>query len=322
MIRLYEFVKILQKNLSVLSGCGSGSLALHKIREALLRLQLAHTSEERLELFVEGLQAQGFAHSTLVQLYDAVDLLRPNQGQVPWLQQVEGACIRFCFWGEALYPQAWLHLDDAPLAFTFFGSPLWQTREALSVVGSREPHAFSQQWMQTELRRFLGEHKGPRFFTLSGGARGVDQWVHRLSQAMGVPTLAILPSGLLQPYPQNFASLGAEILAEGGCVLSEYSLTQDLRKFHFSERNRLITAMGEATLVVEAGAKSGSLMSGHLALEQGRPLYVVPGHPAMPSFRGSLELLRLGAACAASAEDLHVFWRCDSSSSKSFCNKL
>ncbi len=320
MILLYEFVKTLQQNINQVGGLGTRGSWLHTLREALLRLQMAQSSQDKLEILVETLLSEGCAQKRLVDLYDQTVQRSQSVGSldVPWL--ATNGRLKFCFWGDGIYPEEWKNFDDSPLAFSYLGEPLWNRRQGISVVGSREPHVLSQQWLKTELRNFIADRKAAGFYTISGGARGVDQWAHKISLLTGVPTLAILPSGLWRPYPDSMRILADEILQEGGCLLSEYALIQEMRKFHFRERNRLISSLGAATLVVEAQTKSGSLMTGHLALEQGRPLYVVPGHPSLSAFGGSLELLRMGAACAASSEDLLNFWRCDASELKSLCS--
>lgn len=101
--------------------------------------------------------------------------------------------------------------------------------------------------------------------------------------------------------------MSRKIIETGGCLLSEFSDDLNVRKHHFSFRNRLIASLGKVSIVVEAREKSGTLITAHRALEMGRDIFVVPGHPLDDSFRGSLQLLKLGAHLLTESDDLS-FW--------------
>ncbi|MBL7545839.1 MAG: DNA-protecting protein DprA [Bdellovibrionaceae bacterium] len=206
-------------------------------------------------------------------------------------------------YGEPDYPIEFTFLIDPPLVFSYIGTPVWK-REKIAVVGSRQPSQKSIWWLRRELSSLLSLSE---FVTVSGGAIGVDQWVHQASVDLKLPTIAILPSGLNQLYPHSFVPLVEPILATGGCVLSEFADDQTVKKHHFCHRNRLIAGLGKVSLIVEAREKSGTLITAHRALEMGKDVFVVPGHPLDDSFKGSLSLLKLGAHIMTAADDVH-YW--------------
>lgn len=143
--------------------------------------------------------------------------------------------------------------------------------------------------------------------SVSGGAIGVDQITHQTSVDLKLPTIAILPSGLKQLYPQRFSHYVDAIIKNKGCVLSEFPDGQIVFKHHFSFRNRLIAALGKVSVIVEAREKSGTLITAHRALEMGKDVFVVPGHPLDDNFKGSLSLLKLGAHILTEAHDIN-YW--------------
>ncbi|HMN67914.1 MAG TPA: DNA-processing protein DprA, partial [Bdellovibrionales bacterium] len=109
--------------------------------------------------------------------------------------------IGFCTILDADFPDGWRTLSTAPQVFTYIGRPIWKTRRLISVVGSRTPRGETCVWMQREFGEFLKNARDAGI--VSGGARGVDQWAHRLSIDHDRPTLVVFPSGLLRRYPHN-----------------------------------------------------------------------------------------------------------------------
>lgn len=206
------------------------------------------------------------------------------------------------------FPSHWLRCADPPLTLTVKGSLASLGAPALSVVGSREPGPESLRWLETELAEFC---RSTRAVIVSGGARGIDQKAHAIAIRSGSPTVALLPSGLEQPYPADFERWFPAIIDGGGAIVSEYPAGAPMRKAHFHHRNRLIAAAGRLVLVVEARAKSGTLITAARAAEIGRPLLVVPGHPMDVRFIGNLQLLSEGATPIRQNEDLTLFWQAE-----------
>ncbi len=209
--------------------------------------------------------------------------------------------IRFVVYGDEDYPKQFYAMIDPPLFIGYRGHQAWKNQKNLSVVGSREPTELSLQWMENHLVPVI---QNLQLTTVSGGARGVDQKAHGLSLRYRQPTIAVLPSGLLNMYPSTMSDWQDEILEFGGCIMSEYSEQQRMRKDLFRHRNRLIAALSPVTLIIEAKVKSGTIMTANIAAQQGKVVFVVPGHPMMPSFGGNNLLLSEGATLIRDASDL------------------
>lgn len=207
--------------------------------------------------------------------------------------------------GHTFYPPYFWELEEIPFVLHLEGAPIWMGLGGLGVVGSREPSRESLQWMEEHLSAFL--QKTP-CFTVSGGARGVDQAVHRISLRSKAPTVVFVPSGLNQLYPDSLYEIREHILADGGALVSEFDPNQKMAKHHFAQRNRLIAGLGELTLVIEARRRSGTLLTAREAIDQGRTLLVLPTHPLDHGGQGGLDLLCEGAAPIRDAEDLKLFF--------------
>jgi DNA processing protein len=214
--------------------------------------------------------------------------------------------VIFAYCGGSLYPFSFSLLKDPPLIISFRGSFSGFLQPTLGVVGSREPRRESVQFMDQEFSDFL---KKTRAVVVSGGARGIDQAAHSVAVRLGLPTIAVIPSGLENIYPHDFKDWEKLILNSGGAIMSEYSTFEPMRKQNFLERNRLIAALSQTVLIVEARRKSGTMITAHRAIEQNKSLMVVPGHPHDFHFSGSLDLLSEGATLVRDAQDLITFYQ-------------
>jgi DNA processing protein len=216
--------------------------------------------------------------------------------------------IQFIFYGQKKFPIQLRQMSDPPLALSYQGDLDLVSRFAISVVGSREPGELSKEWMQMELYQFL---KRNRPNVISGGARGVDQKAHLIATLLDIPTVVILPSGLASKYPALWNE--PHWIEKSIVFVSEMLLGDRISKRNFSSRNRLIAAWGIATLIVEARKKSGTLITAHHALGEGRPLWIVPGHPQVPSFSGSLELAFDHGQIVRNASDMSMLYEAECS---------
>lgn len=212
--------------------------------------------------------------------------------------------IKFTRYGDTDYPLHFYRLEDPPLILSYQGRACWNQFVCLAVVGSRDPMPVSVHWMKSEFYRFLKESK-VKICIVSGGARGIDELSHRIALLADHPTVLFMPSGLCRPYPNNLQSLRDQILQNGGALVSEYDSNLSMKKPMFSHRNRLIAAMNQSLLIVEAQKKSGTLMTANYALAMGRTVLVIPGHPLNAAFQGSLEIIKHGGALIEGAEDLY-----------------
>ena len=206
--------------------------------------------------------------------------------------------IHWTTWGDPRFPTSLLSLGDAPSALWYRGHLDALARPAVAVVGSRAASAVAR-----EMAARLGEDLAARgVVVVSGLARGVDSAAHRGAMAAGL-TAAILGSGLDVIYPPEHTALAREI-AGTGILLSEYPPGTPPRAYHFPLRNRLISGLSRAVVVIEAAEGSGSLITAACALEQGRDVMAVPGNVLSGRNRGGHALIRDGAKIVESADDI------------------
>ena len=215
--------------------------------------------------------------------------------------------IRWSTLADPDYPAGWSELRCRPVVFSYRGEACWQTTPLLAVVGSRTPASDSLLWMQRELSEFLRQRN---VGVVSGGARGVDQWAHRLALDCGQPTVCILPSGILNPYPDRCEDLWKRIVNKGGCIVSTCGLSEPMRKSFFHIRNRWIAGLSPGCVVVEANRRSGSLLTAKLCVEENREVATLPVFPTATQGLGNLDLLEAGATMLRDHRDLSTFWDC------------
>ena len=205
------------------------------------------------------------------------------------LDAVRKLKLAVLLYGGPGFPEALQQIPDPPLVLYARGSlPL---ESSLAIVGSRRPSSRARRAAQEYAERLAADGA----VIVSGLAYGIDAAAHEGALRGAGRTVAILASGLERPSPVGNRRLAARILDAGGAWLSEYPPGQQYRTHHFPERNRLISGLARATLVVEAREKSGTLWTARHALEQGRNLGVIPGPTDSELCRGSNALLRAAA---------------------------
>lgn len=204
------------------------------------------------------------------------------------------------------YPKKFFEIKNPPLVIFVNGHLNLNQTKLISVVGSREVRSFSSDWMEENLTSFLKENQ---VSVCSGGARGVDMKAHQICVRLKRPTAVLLPSGLEHIYPIELKSWQESIIQTGGGFISEYAPDAQIRKQNFYCRNRLISALGVFTLIVQAEKRSGSLLTAKHCADQGKVVGVVPGHPYDPYFSGNLGLIRDGAMPIIDAFDLNILYR-------------
>jgi DNA processing protein len=212
--------------------------------------------------------------------------------------KVESAGAGVVAWNDPRFPTALLAISDAPPGLWYRGDPEILNTPAVAIVGSR---AASPAALETAAQ--LGSDLAARGITVvSGLARGVDSAAHRGALRSG-RTVAVLGSGLDCIYPREHTTL-AEHIAQAGLIVSEYPPGTAPLAFHFPMRNRLISGLSRAVVVVEANEKSGSLITAACALEQGRDVMAVPGSVLSGRNRGAHALIRDGAKIVEGADDI------------------
>ncbi len=200
--------------------------------------------------------------------------------------------VAFLALGEDEYPARLATIDDAPPLLAVRGQGAALKEPMIAMVGSRNASAAGVKFAE-QLARDLG---AAGFVVVSGLARGIDAAAHRASVATG--TVAVLAGGHDSIYPPEHAPLVEALIANG------VPLDYGPRGRDFPRRNRLISGLALGVIVVEAAHKSGSLITGRMALEQNREVFAVPGSPLDPRAAGTNALLKQGAVMVTEAADV------------------
>jgi DNA processing protein len=212
-------------------------------------------------------------------------------------ERAEACGARAVVAGEAGYPDLLRHIDAAPPLLWIKGRVELALAPAVAIVGARNASAVGLKFT----RRLASEIGQEGFAIVSGLARGIDTAAHEAALASG--TIAVLAGGIDVVYPPENHELHVAI-GERGLLLSEMTPGTVPRAEHFPRRNRIISGIARATIVVEAALRSGSLITARLAAEQGREVFAVPGSPLDPRCEGANKLIREGATLLMSAADV------------------
>ncbi len=201
------------------------------------------------------------------------------------------------FFEDADYPALLKEIPDAPPMLWSLGNTNLFSNPTVAIIGARNASSLGRR-MAKRLAADLGD---AGLTVVSGLARGIDATAHEASLDTG--TIAVYAGGLNRPYPSKNIDLAEQIAAQGLC-LSEQRPDMEPRARHFPARNRIISGLVRAVVVVEAAVKSGSLLTARIALDQGRDVLAVPGHPFDARASGANILIRDGATLVRGAEDV------------------
>lgn len=216
------------------------------------------------------------------------------------LREIDAATklgARFVTTADPDYPPLLREIHDAPPVLSVRGVIDVSRRDGVALVGSRNASAVGLAFAERVARTLAMAE----YVVVSGLARGIDAIAHRATLDTG--TIAVLAGGQARPYPSEHEKLVAEI-AERGLLVSEMPIEWEPRGRDFPRRNRIISGLSRATVVVEAARRSGSLITARFANEQGREVFAVPGSPLDPRAEGTNDLLRQGATICARPEDV------------------
>jgi DNA processing protein len=224
----------------------------------------------------------------------------PQERAEQEIQRAEGKGIDVLIEGDDSFPIVFENIYDPPFVLWKMGNYLPEDEKAIAVIGCRRPSAYGKQ---AALK--LGEDIAKAGYTVvSGLARGIDSIAHqgalRFSKGR---TIAFLGSGLLNMYPPENKKLASEI-ASRGAVFSEYPLFSKPLAMHFPQRNRLISGSSKGVLVVEANKDSGSFITVDHAIDQGKPVFAVPGPIHQKQSEGAHALIQQGAKLVTGVEDI------------------
>jgi DNA processing protein len=213
------------------------------------------------------------------------------------MAQARLARSRLLLWGQDGYPQALMDLPDAPPVLWAQGEIGLLARPMVALVGARNASSLGLRMT----RRLVEGLAQAGQVVVSGLARGIDAEAHQAALETG--TVAVQAGGVDVIYPVENTELAAQIAARG-CRISEQPMGLVPQARHFPQRNRIVSGLARAVVVVEAAARSGSLITAKNALDQGREVLAVPGHPFDARAAGCNMLLRDGAVLVRSAQDV------------------
>lgn len=199
---------------------------------------------------------------------------------------------------DPAYPAALRDLDDAPPVLWIKGSLDCLARPAIAVIGARNASSLGLRMAHG----MAGALASAGVTVTAGLARGIDTAAHEASCAAG--TVAVLAGGIGRIYPSENAPLADAIVAQGGALVSEQAPMTEPAARLFPLRNRIVSGLARAVVVVEAAHRSGTLITAKCALDQGRDVMAVPGHPMDARAAGCNALIRDGALLVRSAEDV------------------
>ncbi len=240
-----------------------------------------------------------------------------TQATLDWLQGGSGVWRHIVTLGDALYPQGLLAMEDPPLMLYVTGNQAMYTRLAaktiandIAIVGSRNPTPQGE----TNARSFAKSLAQAGLHVVSGLALGIDGAAHwGVLDAWDEPsasgdatlgsTVAVVGTGLDRVYPKRHYEL-AHRICQHGIVVSEFSVGTPPLNHNFPSRNRIIAALTQGTLVVEAALQSGSLITARLATEQGKDVFAIPGSIHSTLSKGCHHLIKQGAKLVESAQDV------------------
>ena len=199
-------------------------------------------------------------------------------------------------------PERLRQIPSSPKHLFVLGAPLDEYKESacLSVIGSRALSPYGKLAAQ----QLLPDVVRAGVTIISGLALGADALAHRITLDHSGRTIAVLPSSVNEVYPATNRQLAQEILQKNGTLVSEYPDGTDARRENFIARNRLVSGLSHAILIIEAAEKSGTLHTANFALEQGRDVMVVPGNITSPQSIGTNNLLKAGATPVTSSTDI------------------
>jgi len=216
------------------------------------------------------------------------------------LERLDKSGAQVIFYWQENYPAYLAQIYDPPVLLFARGALDCLNRPCVAVVGTRSPSLYGSD----TARDLSGALARAGFTVVSGLARGIDSLAHAAALDNGGLTAAVLGSGVDNLYPPENEPLVERMLEHGSVVLSEYPLGTPPDGRNFPRRNRIISGLSRGVLVVEAGERSGALITAEYALDQGREVFAVPGDVARGLSHGTNRLIKQGATLVQSVDDI------------------
>ncbi|KKR96801.1 MAG: protecting protein DprA protein [candidate division TM6 bacterium GW2011_GWE2_41_16] len=280
---------------SLIDGVGPATLAplidfLHTHDDALVEQFYAWGTRDFCALGISQARAEFLVHGLAdMRMLEAEEHVLQKSGAV-WVSRLSGQ-----------YSQLLAHIHQPPIGLYVYGcADVLNIQNTVACIGSRKADRYGFACVDKIIR----ECTGTDVCIVSGGARGIDTSAHQHALRTGLKTIAVLGSGLCRPYPKENNSLFDQIIDAGGAVISSFGLEQEARPDNFPARNRIIAGMSRVTLVFQAAAKSGALITARYALDEGRDVCAVPGQIDNPLSEGCHELIAQGAQCVHSGSHI------------------
>jgi len=230
---------------------------------------------------------------SLAEARDSLDLDREYE-------KLAAAGASVMCWGDDLYPRYLREIPSSPPLMYFKGEVLPADAAAVAVVGTRRVSSYGRQ-VTRQIVTGLVAHG---ITVVSGLARGVDSIAHKVALDLGGRTIAVLGSGLDIIYPSENRALAHNITEGHGALVTEYRLGTKPDGRNFPARNRIISGLSQGVIVIEAGQRSGALITSRFALEQDREVFAVPGNINSPLSKGTNRLIQQGAKLVSSVQDV------------------
>jgi len=240
-------------------------------------------------------EVQGIGRDTAGRIRDGVADADPQAE----LDRAADAGVCVLVRGESAYPPGLGYLNAAPPVIYVKGTLEPEDAQAVTVVGTRRCSLYGSD----QAERLAGGLARAGFTVVSGLARGIDSSAHRGALAAGGRTLAVLGNGLGAVYPPENARL-ADAIVERGALISEFPMATGPTAENFPRRNRILAALALGTVVIEAGRRSGALITARFASELGKDVFAVPNRVDAPGAAGVHALLRDGATLVDSVTDI------------------
>ncbi len=230
---------------------------------------------------------------------DALVTLRPRTSVDAGMEKLERYKVTVLVCEDPDYPSRLKEIYDYPPVLYVRGSPPAENEPCLAIVGTRRPTVYGRQVTE----EIVADLARSSITIISGLARGIDSVAHRVALEAGGKTAAVFGSGLDIVYPAENAKL-AQAIIEHGALISEHPLGVKPKAENFPLRNRIMSGLSLGVLVVEAGERSGALITAHQAVEQNREVFAIPGSILSPASQGTNRLIQEGAKLVRNCADI------------------